>query len=211
MPTRVGDDAEPRVAPSMLAAGGRAQPGDVERRGRRSGPRSAGIVVARLGLSRGPTASTWRQLRRRARRRVHVAPATARAAIPSSRARTAGWTAVIAGLRYVKGKRVLQSTFTVDIVAMVFGMPRVLFPALAGDAVPPRRRSAVGLAVRARRRSARSSARSRRAGSAGSAASGLAIIVAVVVWGAAITAFGLVGDRPRGSRSRSSRSRAAPM
>ena len=45
---------------------------------------------------------------------------------------------MIAGLRYLKGRRVLQSTFTIDIVAMVFGMPRVLFPVLAVDAVPPR-------------------------------------------------------------------------
>ncbi|MDP9337013.1 MAG: MFS transporter, partial [Actinomycetota bacterium] len=42
-----------------------------------------------------------------------------------------GVTAVLAGLRYLKGRRVLQSTFSIDIVAMVFGMPRVLFPALA--------------------------------------------------------------------------------
>ena len=31
----------------------------------------------------------------------------------------------------LKGRTVLQSTFTIDVVAMVFGMPRVLFPALA--------------------------------------------------------------------------------
>ena len=37
------------------------------------------------------------------------------------------------GLRYLRGKRILQSTFTVDIVAMVFGMPRALFPVLAAS------------------------------------------------------------------------------
>jgi len=31
-----------------------------------------------------------------------------------------GWAAVRNGMRYLKGKRVLQSTFTVDVVAMVF-------------------------------------------------------------------------------------------
>jgi MFS family permease len=35
------------------------------------------------------------------------------------------------GFRYLKGRRVLQSTFAVDLVAMVFGMPRALFPVLA--------------------------------------------------------------------------------
>ena len=35
------------------------------------------------------------------------------------------------GPAVLKGNQVLQSTFTVDIVAMVFGMPRALFPVLA--------------------------------------------------------------------------------
>lgn len=102
-----------------------------------------------------------------------------------------GMKAVFAGLRYVKGKRVLQSTFTVDIVAMVFGMPRVLFPELAhtkfhGGA------GVVGLLVAAPALGAFFGAvssgwigRIRRLG--------LAILISVVVWGAAITAFGLVG------------------
>src|SRR4051812_38743247 len=42
-----------------------------------------------------------------------------------------GFAAIMTGLRFLKGRPVLQSTFTVDIVAMVFGMPRVLFPVLA--------------------------------------------------------------------------------
>ncbi|MEY2565863.1 MAG: hypothetical protein QOE35_392 [Actinomycetota bacterium] len=35
------------------------------------------------------------------------------------------------GLRFVKGSRVLQGTFLIDIDAMVFGMPRAVFPELA--------------------------------------------------------------------------------
>ena len=62
-----------------------------------------------------------------------------------------GFAAVFSGLRYVRGKRVLQSTFTVDIVAMVFGMPRVLFPVLA-DTRPPRPRSGRLAAERGRAR-----------------------------------------------------------
>jgi len=102
-----------------------------------------------------------------------------------------GLAAVFTGLRYVRGKRVLQSTFTIDIVAMVFGMPRVLFPVLAkthfhGGA------GILGLLLGAPALGAFLGAvtsgwigRVRRLG--------LAIIVAVVVWGTAITAFGLVG------------------
>jgi MFS family permease len=42
-----------------------------------------------------------------------------------------GWTAIREGLRFLKGRKVLQSTFTVDLNAMIFGMPQALFPAFA--------------------------------------------------------------------------------
>jgi hypothetical protein len=95
------------------------------------------------------------------------------------------------GLRYVRGKRVLQSTFTVDIVAMVFGMPRVLFPVLArtrfhgGPAVVGLLLGAPALGAFLAAVSSGWIGRVRRLG--------LAILLSVVVWGSAITAFGLVG------------------
>ena len=45
--------------------------------------------------------------------------------------RASGLAAIREGFAYLKGRRVLQSTFLIDIVAMVFGMPRALFPILA--------------------------------------------------------------------------------
>jgi MFS family permease len=104
-----------------------------------------------------------------------------------------GLAAVLAGVRFLRGRRVLQSTFTVDIVAMVFGMPRALFPILAREQFHRGAETvgwlfsavalgallgalASGWVVRVRRQ-------------------GLAVLVAVGVWGAAITAFGLSGDR----------------
>jgi MFS family permease len=102
-----------------------------------------------------------------------------------------GLKAVFAGLHYVKGKRVLQSTFTIDIVAMVFGMPRVLFPVLAkthfhgGAGILGLLLGAPALGAFLGAVSSGWIGRIRRLG--------LAIIIAVVVWGAAITAFGLVG------------------
>ena len=42
-----------------------------------------------------------------------------------------GLKAVIDGLRYLKGQPVLLMSFLVDIIAMVFGMPRALFPEIA--------------------------------------------------------------------------------
>ena len=92
------------------------------------------------------------------------------------------------GFRYLKGSAVLQSTFSVDIVAMVFGMPRALFPVLAVEQFGRRTRGG-RLALLARSRSGRSSARSARVG-APHPAPGLAILVAVTLWGVAIAASG---------------------
>jgi MFS family permease len=43
----------------------------------------------------------------------------------------AGWRSVVDGFRYLRGHPVLLMSFLVDIVAMVFGMPRALFPEAA--------------------------------------------------------------------------------
>jgi MFS family permease len=101
-----------------------------------------------------------------------------------------GWNAVLAGVRFLKGRRIIQSTLTIDIVAMVFGMPRVLFPALALGQfhLGP---EAVGFMFAAPAFGAFIAALS-----SGWVARvkrmGLAIIMAVTVWGAAIAAFGLI-------------------
>jgi len=102
-----------------------------------------------------------------------------------------GLTAVLAGVRYLKGKRILQSTFTVDIVAMVFGMPRVLFPALAVERF--HNTATVGYMFSAVAAGALIGALT--SGWVGRVQrQGLAILLAVAVWGASIAAFGLVGD-----------------
>lgn len=44
---------------------------------------------------------------------------------------TPGLRSVVDGLRYLSGHPVLMMSFVVDLVAMVFGMPRALFPELA--------------------------------------------------------------------------------
>jgi MFS family permease len=104
-----------------------------------------------------------------------------------------GIDAVLAGVRYLKGKRVLQSTFTIDIIAMVFGMPRALFPQLAeqqfhgSDAV-------VGLLFSAAAAGALIGALT--SGWVGRVAHpGRAILAAVAAWGAGIVLFGFAGDR----------------
>ncbi|MFI8236951.1 MFS transporter [Streptomyces sp. NPDC085866] len=48
-------------------------------------------------------------------------------------ARRAGMREITAGFRYISGHKVLLLSFLADIVAMVFGMPRALFPQLAAQ------------------------------------------------------------------------------
>ncbi|NLG46844.1 MFS transporter [Gordonia sp. (in: high G+C Gram-positive bacteria)] len=46
---------------------------------------------------------------------------------------TAGFRSVIDGLVYLKGHPVLLMSFVVDLIAMIFGMPRALFPQMAHE------------------------------------------------------------------------------
>ena len=46
-----------------------------------------------------------------------------------------GWTAIAEGLRFLRGKQVLQGTFWIDLNAMIFGLPTVLYPAFLLDVI----------------------------------------------------------------------------
>lgn len=107
----------------------------------------------------------------------------------------AGLREVIDGFRYAAMHKVLLMSFLVDVVAMAFGMPRILFPEMAvriyGD--PPGGGLALGLLfagipagavlgglfsgwlVRVRRQ-------------------GVAVTVAIVIWGLAVALFGLTSS-----------------
>ncbi|ANH90135.1 MFS transporter permease [Streptomyces sp. SAT1] len=51
--------------------------------------------------------------------------------------RRAGVREIAAGFRYISGHKVLLLSFLADIIAMVFGMPRALFPQLAAETYAP--------------------------------------------------------------------------
>jgi MFS family permease len=108
--------------------------------------------------------------------------------------RTAGWQSVVDGLRFMRGKRNLQMSFYVDIAAMVFGMPRALFPALALSFYPGSgldQAAILGLlsgapAIGAVLSSAFSGSLTR------IHRHGLAVVLSIVGWGLSIAVFGLV-------------------
>jgi hypothetical protein len=81
---------------------------------------------------------------------------------------------VLEGLRFLRSRQVLLMTFVVDLVAMVFAMPRALFPALAEQVYGGGEQTAGAALLRARRR-ARSAARCSPAGSGASPATASAV------------------------------------
>jgi len=102
--------------------------------------------------------------------------------------RRAGFASVVEGLQFLRTRKVVLMTFLVDLNAMIFGMPRALFPAVAGAffgggagtvgalSAAPAAGAFIGAIFsgglgRVRRQ-------------------GMAVLVSVMVWGLAIAAFG---------------------
>jgi len=113
---------------------------------------------------------------------------------PGSERPRAGWAAVKEGFVFLKGKRNLQMTFYQDIVAMVFGMPRALFPAIAAQWYGGTTADvALVLGLLSAAPAAGALASGVLSGPLGRVRwQGRAIVISIVVWGVAIAAFGLV-------------------
>ena len=148
-----------------------------------AGPALAGVLIAGVGLAGAYMIDVVTYL---------VAFATIafmRPSPPTAERAGIDLESVKEGLRFLRGKRVLQGTFWVDINAMVFGMPMALFPAFVVHELHAGPR-VLGLMYAA------PAAGSLLAGLASGRArhvrrQGRAIMIAVVCWGAAIAAFGL--------------------
>ncbi|MEJ6536519.1 MAG: MFS transporter [Mycobacterium sp.] len=102
--------------------------------------------------------------------------------------------AVLEGFRYLAGNQVVLMSFVVDIIAMVFGMPRALFPQMAHESFGGPVDGGTTMALLAAAIAAGAVAggvfsgwfpRVRR--------QGMAVMVAIMVWGVAIIGFGLAG------------------
>lgn len=110
---------------------------------------------------------------------------------PAAGAQRAGTASVLEGLRFLRTRQVLLMTFVVDLVAMVFAMPRALFPALAQEVYGGGEQTA-GLMYSALAAGALLGAlfsgwfrRVHR--------QGIAILAAIAAWGVAVAAFGATG------------------
>ena len=145
------------------------------------GPAMAGFLIAGIGLVGTYAIDVVTFL-------VAAGSIAAMAPVPrANESAPAGVASMLEGIRFLRGRRVLQTTFTIDLDAMIFGMPRALFPAFAvrlgGGAetlgllyAAPSAGALVATLVSGRAKHVRRQ--------------GLACMLAVVGWGAAIAAIG---------------------
>ena len=179
----------PRLIPAEQLPAANALNMTVVQAGAVAGPLLAGVLIPVVGLpvlylldAIALLATLWA---------TWQLPPVPPAAVEGRRQR-AGLGEIVAGFRYVATQKVLLVSFLMDLVAMGFGMPRVVFPEMAvrtfGD--PPSGGFALGLLFaaipvgmvvagllsgwlhRVRRQ-------------------GVAVTVSVCVWGAGVAAFGL--------------------
>lgn len=155
-----------------------------------AGPALAGVVISRVDLA----AAYWIDAA------TYVAALVAVVLIrpqpPEGGGTRAGLASIKAGLSFLRGRRLLVSTFLIDINAMVFGMPRALFPAL-GTGFFGGGAATVGLLYAAPGAGALAGAVFT-GWVGGIRRQGRAVVVSVLVWGAAIAGFGLVSSLPVG-------------
>lgn len=107
--------------------------------------------------------------------------------------------AVLEGFRYLAGNQVVLMSFVVDLIAMIFGMPRALFPQMAHESFGGPVTGGTTMALLAAAMSF---------GAVGGGVfsgwfprirrQGLAVVLAIVVWGLAMFGFGVTGGLARG-------------
>ncbi len=147
------------------------------------GPAAAGLVIARagFGLVYGLDVASFAV--------ALVTVALLPALLPEG-GEPPSFASLAGGVRYLRRSQPLAGVFVIDLGAMVFGMPRALFPALAatvfggGAATVGYLNAAPGLGAAAGSLLSGRVGRVRRPGRA--------VAVCVVLWGLAIVAFGMV-------------------
>lgn len=148
------------------------------------GPAVGGVLIATIGIAGAYAVDVL----------TFLATLTALLAIrplpPLRDAARPGLAAIAEGLRFARRERAIFGSFAIDFNAMIFGMPTSLFPVLALDVFQT---GPTGFGLLAAAPAAGSFLAALLSGWISSVRrTGRAIVIAVVGWGLAITAFGLV-------------------
>jgi MFS family permease len=118
----------PRLVPPELVAPANALGFTVYTFGMVFGPLAAGTLIPVVGLSTLYLMDTVALC-------LALVPVVRLPALPPEGVTRAGAGVrdIVAGFRYMATKTVLLASFLIDMIAMVFGMPRALFPELAAE------------------------------------------------------------------------------
>jgi MFS family permease len=150
-----------------------------------TGPVLAGVLIESLGVGWAYILDSVSYVA------AILALAAMRPSPPTAERASVGWSTVRDGLRFLRGKQVLQGTFWIDLNAMIFGLPVALYPAFVLD-VLQRSPAVLGLLYSAEALGsllvALLSGRAKHV-----RRQGLVTIVACMCWGAGIIGFGLAG------------------
>jgi MFS family permease len=148
-----------------------------------AGPLIAGVLCVQLGFEYAYALDAVSCVA------VIVALSRMRPSPPTAERASVGWSTIVEGLRFLRGKQVLQGTFWIDLNAMIFGLPVALYPAFVIDVLHASP-SLVGVLYSAEAVGALLvalvSGRAKHV-----RRQGLVTIVACVCWGAGIIGFGL--------------------
>jgi predicted MFS family arabinose efflux permease len=152
------------------------------------GPVIAGLLIASAGIAWtfGIDAASFVVMA--------VAALAMRPLPPEGGGQRAGLRSILDGFSFLRGRQVLQGVYLIDLNAMIFGMPRALFPAMAATVfhVGP---TGLGMLYAA----------PAIGGLLGASTTGWvesivrrgrAVVVAVALWGLAITLFGFTATLP---------------
>ncbi|WP_066908851.1 MFS transporter [Millisia brevis] len=183
----------PRILPAEQLPAANSLNMTVLQFGSIAGPVLAGVLIGGIGPLPSMSLSTLYLLDAIALLFTMWAVIRLPAIPPTGNTRRAGLKQVWEGFVYLAGHRVLLASFVMDIIAMVFGMPRALFPEMAhvnfGDPVDGGTALGVlsaGIAIGAVVGGIFSGWLPR------VSRQGLTVVVCIIVWGAAMLGFGLV-------------------
>ncbi|PKQ58353.1 MFS transporter [Mycobacterium sp. MHSD3] len=193
-PTRAA--AIPRMLPLDQLPAANALNMTVQQFGFIAGPLLAGVLLKWVDLSTlylidavACLAPIWATVR------LHRMPPSS--ASKDLQANTSGLRDVLEGFRYLAGHKIVLMSFVVDLIAMIFGMPRILFPQIAHEGFGDPADGGTVIALL-------SAAISVGAVIGGVFSGwfhridrqGLAVVVSIVVWGLAMVGFGLTAHAP---------------
>ena len=151
-----------------------------------TGPVLAGVLIATFGVQYAYILDAVSYLA------VIVALAGMHPSPPTAERLSVGWSAIKEGLRFLRGKQVLQGTFWIDLNAMIFGLPVALYPAFVLDILDASP-AVLGLLYSAEAFGALVvallSGRAKHV-----RRQGLVTIIACMCWGAGIVGFGFAGS-----------------